>query len=139
MFQNRKECDERGVKGVFSSCVHVIWCVVWIRYSHPIWLRDEYIWNEINVRFLNHNDILTIFHWIFCKLEIIENSPILIFYSNIARALAKQWTHEGTLFCIYSFWMKWQWKLYKSFKKILSKTFRTFIPPLSVGKTLVFV
>ena len=74
--------------------------------SSPIWLRDEYIWNEINVRFLNHNDILSIFHWIFCKLVIIGNTctPILVFYSNIASALAKQWTHEGTLFCINIFY-----------------------------------
>ena len=73
-FQNWEEYHRKNcVICTLSSCV--IWCVVLIPVAFPLllsrYLIEKCVWNEIKVSFSKHYDILSIFNWIFCKLEII--------------------------------------------------------------------
>ena len=64
-------------------------CVILISVVLPFFVSETCM-ERNRIRFSKHNDILSTFKWIFCKLKIIENRPILTFYSNIAHALAKK-------------------------------------------------
>ena len=69
-FQNSEECDRKnGAICTLSSCVN--WCVVLIPVAFPL-----FDWETCMVSFSKYYVVLSIFIWIFCKIEIIENRLI---------------------------------------------------------------
>ena len=110
-----------GVICTLSS--HAFWCVVLIPLFSPYFI-ERHVWNEIKVSFSKHYDILCIFKWIFCKLEIIENRH----FKDILLKYCTRSTYRGKLY-LNEYLYKVIQKIISKFQKILSKTFRTLISP----------
>ena len=80
-------------------------------------------WNKIS--FSKHYDILSIFKWIFCTLEITENPPVLGILPNYSMRSRKNLMKVSFFFFAYQDIIK----LISKFQEILSKTFWTLTPP----------